>query len=355
MSKLVSVGILSAFFASVAMAVPTLFQQQQTPSLPFAVADHHMHVQGSQLTKLLNNVAKKHPEEFEGMSQELLKKRTTNTALIDLDSVHVKYGVLLSEAYMFASPIMHFNLNDEQILKYTRQENLYNVDTARASGGRLIAFVGIDPLASNAISELRYWAHVGGADGVKLHLANSAFNPKLDADVEKLKYFFDEARLLKMPLIVHVRHTKNYTAEDIQIFLDEVLPHAGDLPVQIAHAGGWGGLDNDTLTALSEYAGAIRHHKVGTRNIFFDLALVVMHDGTDSKLLERLVLLMREIGLNRFVLGSDWPAMYTTEKYYSLLEGELPLTRDEWLVILCNRAPWLRPGHDRSKEMPDLR
>lgn len=318
------------------------------PPLPPAVADHHMHIQGPRLTRLIGDTDHQYPKEFSDLSPEFLKERTGTMALADLNQANVEYGVLLSEAYMFASPIMHFKLTRRQVVSYTREENEFNVDAARASGGRLVAFVGVDPLASNAIPELRYWAAAGGADGVKLHLANSAFNPQSPLDVMKLAHFVDVARQLNMPIIVHVRNAKHYTASDAQVFISQVLPYAGDLPIQIAHAGGWGGLDDQTLAALSEYATAIRDHKEGTKNLFFDLALVVMHRTTDPKLLARLVKLMREIGMSRFVMGSDWPAMYSTREYYSLLESELPLKRHEWNVVLQNRAPWLRRGYDRS-------
>lgn len=321
---------------------------QQGLPLPAAVADHHMHIQGPRLTRLLDAVGKRYPKEFSELSPLFLRERTGAMAVADLDGAKVKYGVLLSEAYMFASPIMHFKLTKREIASYTRQENKFNVDAADSSEGRLVAFVSVDPLASNAVPEMRYWASAGGAAGVKLHLANSAFNPNSQTDVEKLSHIFDVARQLNMPIVIHVRNTKHYTANDARIFINQVLPHAGDLPIQIAHAGGWGGLDRDTLAALSEYATAIREQKEGTKGLFFDLALVVEHRTADQNLVKRFVELMRSIGMSRFVMGSDWPAMYSTGDYYAMLESELPLKQSEWNVILKNRAPWLQRGQKRS-------
>jgi predicted TIM-barrel fold metal-dependent hydrolase len=51
---------------------------------------------------------------------------------------------------------------------------------------------------------------------------------------------------------------------------------------------------------------------------------------------------MREIGLDRFLMGSDWPARATPGDYNKLLEAQLPLTRDEWIVVLGNRATVFR-------------
>ena len=336
-----------AMLTGITSAAQCQMVPQRNQPLPPAIADHHMHVQGPELTRLIDAADQRYPKEFSDLSPAFLKERTGAMALADLNKANVKYGVLLSEAYMFASPIMHFNLTRRQIASYTRQENQFNVDAADRSGGRLVAFISVDPLATNAIPEMRYWAAAGGAAGIKLHLANSAFNPQSKADVEKLSHLFDAARKLNMPIVIHVRNAKHYTANDARIFIKRVLPHAGDLPIQIAHAGGWGGLDDQTLVALSEYAAAIREHKEGTKNLFFDLALVVEHRNPDPNLLTRFVGLMRAIGMNRFVMGSDWPAMYSTDEYYTMLESELPLERRQWNVILQNRAPWLQHGADR--------
>ena len=54
--------------------------------------------------------------------------------------------------------------------------------------------------------------------------------------------------------------------------------------------------------------------------------------------LARLAGLMREIGLDRFLMGSDWPARATPGDYNNLLEAQLPLTRAEWIEVLSNRA-----------------
>ena len=43
-------------------------------------------------------------------------------------------------------------------------------------------------------------------------------------------------------IMIHMRtRAEDYGAQDVEIFLKEVLPHAGGSPVFIAHSGGWGG------------------------------------------------------------------------------------------------------------------
>ena len=246
---------------------------------------------------------------------------------------------------MLSSPMLGWDGKwdkDIDIARLTREENAFNVAAARNSGGRLVAFVGINPFSANALNELHFWAGQPGVAGIKLHLANSGFEPRSPTMVATLARFVDEARVSNMPLVIHVRNASDYSQRDAEIFIERVLPHAGDLPVQIAHAGGWGGLDDATLDALQAYRDAIARHAPGTRNLRFDLAVVVLWPRTNTHRLDRLAGLMREIGLDRFLMGSDWPARATPGDYNKLLEAQLPLTRAEWIEVLSNRASVFR-------------
>lgn len=333
----------SAVLAAIALmcAPAPAVRAAQTPApLPAAAVDHHLHIQGPELAALLNRMEQQRPELFKSMSPALLKDRTGADALRQLDEAGIRRGVILSEAYMFASPLADTPKADAARL--TREENRYNVDAALASHGRLKAFVGIAPTADNADSELRYWAGRPGVSGVKLHLANGGFDPRSESDMTKLARFFDTARELKMPVVVHLRSRPDYGPADAKAFVDKVLPHIGDDPIQIAHVGGWGGLDDATLQSLEVYADAIAAKAPGTRRLVFDLALVVLDDKADPAKLKALVALMRRIGLQRFVVGSDWPGVFTPARHNALLESQLPLTRAEWIRVLANRAPYLR-------------
>jgi predicted TIM-barrel fold metal-dependent hydrolase len=255
-----------------------------------------------------------------------------------LDTAGIRQGVLLSEAYLLSSPMLAWG-KEVDVPRLTREENAFNVEAARASGGRLVAFVGINPFAPGALDELHFWAGKPGVAGVKLHLANSGFEPGSPEMVAALAAFVDEVRISNLPLAIHVRHASDYPRRDADIFIERVLPHAGDLPVLIAHAGGWGGLDDATLDALQAYREAIARDAPGTGNLRFDLAVVVLWPWTSRHRLARLAGLMREIGLDRFLMGSDWPARSAPGDYNRLLEAQLPLTRAEWIQVLGNRAP----------------
>ena len=316
---------------------PALSDVQAAP-LPPAAADHHLHIQGPELTAVLKQMAERSPELFKGIDPGLLNARTGDDALRVLDEAGIEQGVLLSVAYAFASPFAKQNPLD--IARLTRLENEYNVEAALHSGGRLLAFIGVNPLWDGAQEELRYWAHRDGVTGVKLQLGNSAFDPSSSGGVAKLAKLFDAAVTADLAIVIHARGATTHTRADVQRFIDEVLPHAADLPIQIAHASGGGGLNEETLDGLSAYADAIARRAPGTKHLVFDLSVVVVDDKTDVQLAQRLADLIGKIGPERFVMASDWPSVHTPKVYNALLESQLPLTTAQWRVILNNRAPY---------------
>ncbi|MEO7964583.1 MAG: amidohydrolase family protein [Gemmatimonadaceae bacterium] len=277
------------------------------------------------------------------LKPSMFRVREGGDALRVLDLAGIRQGVLLSEAYLVSSPMVKRNAGVD-ISQTTREENALNVAGAMGSGRRLVAFVGVNPFSANALEELTFWAGKPGVAGVKLHLANSGFEPGSPKMIAALAAFVDAARASNTPLVIHVRSASDYSKRGAEIFIEQVLSHAGDLPVQIAHAGGWGGLDDATLNALQAYRDAIARHAPGTRNLRFDHAVVVLRPRVDKQRLDRLAGLMREIGLDRFLMGSDWPARATSGDHNKLLEAQLPLTRGEWIEVLGLRASVFTPA-----------
>ncbi|MES2056551.1 MAG: amidohydrolase family protein [Pseudomonadota bacterium] len=334
-------------------AVGSPADARKSGSEPVApLVDHHIHIQSAAVSDLMRKAMKKTPESFQGMSEDLFKVRTGEDAVHELDRAGIKQGVLLSTGYMFASPILP--IDPAESARRMHEENQYNVDAALASHGRLIAFVGINPFAANAAEELAYWSRQPGAAGVKLHFGNSRFNFASTEQMEKLAAFFRAARAAKMPLIVHSRTDDGFTPQNIHRFIDTVLSQAGDLPIQLAHGGGYGGVDAATLESLAAYGDAIARKAPGTRNLVFDLSAVVQYQLVENaeeraKYTRRYVALMRKIGFNRFVLGSDWPGLHPPAEYFAIERVQLPVNAREWQQLCRNRAPYLLPAWARKK------
>lgn len=328
-----------------ALSASACAADSSSSKLPAASVDHHLHIQGPELTALLRKLAQRTPELFKGIDPSLLNARSGADALRALDEAGIEQGVLLSVAYAFASPFAKEDAGD--IARHTRLENEYNVAAALSSNGRLKAFVGVNPLAAGAMDELRYWAQRDGVTGAKLQLGNSGYDPASDRDIATLAQFFAEAAKANLPVVIHARSSKSHTPADVRRFIDEVLSRAAHLPIQLAHASGGGGLDEALLSGLSVYADAIARKALGTERLVFDLSVVVVDDKTDRQLANRLAELIRSIGLKRFVMASDWPSVLTPVEHNELLESQLPLTFEEWKIILANRAPYFDECHTR--------
>jgi len=77
----------------------------------------------------------------------------------------------------------------------------------------------------------------------------------------------------RFALLIHMRTQRvDYGAPDVKRFINDVLPAAGNTPVQIAHAGGWGGIDPATLSVLGAFADAIEANPERFRHVWFDLS-----------------------------------------------------------------------------------
>jgi predicted TIM-barrel fold metal-dependent hydrolase len=321
-------------------------------------ADHHMHIQSKLITDQLRAMQAADSTIFDGIAGDLFTERTGEDALRELDRAGVDKGVLLSVGYMFgfSAVPMEPAVRAERM----RAENRYNVDAALASKGRLVAFVGINPFAPNAFDELDYWARQPGASGIKLHLGNSGFDTADAEQVEVLGRFFAAASEARLPLVVHLRGAAPFSGASVNIFIDKILAQAGDLPVQIAHGGGYAGIDQPTLEALDAYGAAIARRAPGTANLVLDISAVMQFDptklpdastSTEKRSYEEMrglyVTGMRRIGLDRFVLASDWPALSSVAEYFAREREMLPVTDAEWKQLCGNLAPYLRPGWQR--------
>jgi predicted TIM-barrel fold metal-dependent hydrolase len=347
-------GIRGAFLALLLLGTSPVRAQDAQRADPAPRADHHMHIQSKLITDQLRAMQAAEPDIFDGISGDLFAERSGEDALRELDRAGIDKGVLLSTGYMFG--FSGVAMEPAVRAKRMRGENRYNVDAALASKGRLFAFVGINPFAANAIDELEYWSHQPGASGIKLHLGNSGFDAADAGQVETLGRFVAAASKARLPLVIHLRGAAPFSATSVNIFIDKILSQAGDLPVQVAHGGGYAGIDQPTLDALAAYGDAIARKAPGTANLVLDISAVMQFDpskmpgakeSTDKRSYDELraiyVAGMRKIGLDRFVLASDWPALGSPAGYFATEQKVLPVTPAEWVALCKNLAPYLRP------------
>jgi predicted TIM-barrel fold metal-dependent hydrolase len=308
--------------------------------------DHHVHLASPALEDYVAKLNKLDPSAFEHLSPDIFSRPTAATLRRLLDKAGVKRAVLLSSGYLFLTGGKLANAATEE--RELRDENRFVVDAARHSHGRFVAFVAVNPFEANADEELAYWKDKPGVSGIKLHLGAAGFHASSPEQVAGLAKFFAAAREANLPLVVHLRGAGPFPKSEVQTFIANVLSQAGDLPVQIAHGGGYGGADPATIDSLTAFGEAIARRAPGTKNLVFDISGVVMPErdaealGSSEAQLRLFVAEMRRIGLDRFVMGSDWPAIGRIATYYALMRRKLPVTEAEWRRLCRNQAPYIR-------------
>jgi predicted TIM-barrel fold metal-dependent hydrolase len=308
-----------------------------TPLPPVRV-DHHMHVHSPAILGFLPDYCSSSGR-IGKCDPEFLKPYTVNDALAEMDKAGVRRGVLLSTAYLAESPMMQPPRADAADI--LRAANDWTVKVARTHPDRLAAFIGVNPITATAVPEIARWKGDPAVTGVKIHVTNSGVDLRNPDDIRKLAGVFRAAAASRLAIVIHMRtRAKDYGAQDVRIFLRDVLPAAGDTTVQIAHSGGWGGLDANTLDALGAFADAIEARPALRRHLFFDLA-AVWDDKSSAADKARFVTLIRRIGLRQFLPASDWPFRHDLADYYGRNYPSLPLSDDEWAVIRSNVAPYL--------------
>ena len=269
----------------------------------------------------------------------------SDTATIDarrflalLDSAGVHRAAVMSLAYQFGSP--GFDVDDEHAR--VRAENDWTLREASGYPGRLVAFCSVNPVESYAVEEVERCARTTGFTGLKLHFTSSFVDLRNPEHVARLRQVFRVANTRRFPIVVHMRTLDNdYGRRDAEIFLQELLPQAPDVPVQIAHVAGWGGYGAETDRALGVFADAITAGDRRVANVYFDLTAVAQPGQSDS-LKQVIVRRLRQIGVQRLLFGLDLAesAVQVRDRWSAFTQ--FPLTAAELRAIATNVAPYFR-------------
>jgi predicted TIM-barrel fold metal-dependent hydrolase len=299
-------------------------------------ADHHIHIRSQAIYDAYGALCAQFDKRDCDAPDAAHPVRGAADVIAALDEAHVEKGVVLSMGYFFGSPYLAAKHYD--VARMTRAENEYVAEQVARNPKRLIGFFSVDPLSDSALEEVRFWADNHRLTGLKLHFANSGVHLKDPEQVRKIAAVVGLAGDRKLPMVIHLRAAREFTAEEAEIFIRDILPRAGDSWVQIAHAAGWYGTDQIMFDDLAAFAAHIRRNDPVTRHTLFDLAVVVTTATTPDEA-AALAKLMRQIGLKRFIMGSDYD-LSTPKSTDDLTRAKLPLSNREWRVVARNCAPW---------------
>lgn len=308
-------------------------------------ADHHIHLWSPAAVDLFRTMQEELGEAV--IPPDRLHPLDGDDVVAALDSAGIRRGVLLSTAYFFGSP--EYDARDEYAK--VRAENDYVARQVRHHPDRLAAFFSVNPLADYALREIDRLADSPEFEGLKLHLANSDFDFRDSANVERLREVFSRANERGLPVVIHL-YTRNeeYGGEDVETFVDEVLPAATDVPVQVAHLGGGGGFGTATREAVDAFAAAFEEHPERMDRVFFDLSGVphpeYLAQGREEVLKQvrvindRFSATVRTLGPDRIVFATDWPVV-SMPGYLDGIREDLPLDEETFADLIDDAAPYL--------------
>lgn len=328
------------------LALPAAcFAAQTAPA-----ADHHAHLQSPSAARLLNRGTIAQP----GEARETEMPQTAAELIAELDAAGIQRATALSDAYRLGSPFVHVP-NEAATVD---AENDWTLSQVRLYPKRLAGFCSVNPTRPYALAAIEHCARIGLRGGLKLHLANAQFHFDDPAQVHKLRKVFAAADRLRMPILIHLRSSEVWDAKrSVRIFMDQVLPTAPGIPVQVAHLGGWGSYDHTTDDALSTFADICTAEPARCRRLYFDIAAVILDPadakaspGSDARQLwdeqkgfpdgpARLAANLRRIGLDHILFATDWPVV-NAKNYVQTLRTNLRLSPVEIDQIFSNLAPY---------------
>ena len=261
-----------------------------------------------------------------------------------LDSAGIRNALILSVAYMYGSPTR--TVEDEYAKVVA--ENDWTAAQVRMYPDRLKGACSVNPLKDYAVREIGRC----GKDPIlkralKLHFGNSDVRTEIPAQLEQLKRVFRTANENGMAIVVHMHanidNRRPYGVEQGKLFLEQLLPLAPDVAVQIAHLAGAGGAASIAAdSVLGVFANAIAKKDARMKNVWFDITSVADRRLTPEQG-ERVVARIRQIGAARVLYGSDaatTPA--TVPKNGVDYFRKLPLTNAEVATIVANVPPYMR-------------
>ena len=281
-------------------------------------ADHHQHLLRSAVSP---------PEGYALTAGELIAQ---------MNETGIRRAVVLSIAYQLGDPRRR-PIDDEYAR--VKAENDWTREQAALYPKRLIAMCGVNPLRDYALAEIERCAKEPGLRlGLKLHFGNSDVDLEDSTQIVQLQRVFREANRHRMAIVLHIRsNTKRpWGARQASLFLNQVLPAAPNVPIQIAHLTGAGGYRDPGIdAALGEFTDAIVARDERMKHVYFEVSGVFL-DQWESKA-DLIAKRLRTIGLDRILYGSDGPPLQNWRAF-----RKLPLAEEEFRKIESNIAPYLR-------------
>lgn len=202
-----------------------------------------------------------------------------------------------------------------------QRRNQWSCQVAREHP-RLAAFTGVDPVMDEETMAREVAAcKENGAKGLKIHPEVQRF----PANDRRLWPAYRAAEELRMSILFHAGPFGGSDGSNAhpRLFV-EVARAFPRLTMVLAHCGGTGNAP-DAIALARQFP-----------NVYFDCCGVVSRDAGRAMADEELVGLLRSLGLDRIMFGSDWPTRDPRPDIERVLA--LPLSQAEQRQVLSENA-----------------
>jgi len=321
-----------AIFICLTTAACALSRAPSDAYVPPPLADHHQHLVSPALAALMSPPPPAAP----------VAAITANDLIRLLDAAGIRRAVILSTAYIWSQPRRKVANDYEKV----KADNDWTAGQVALYPNRLVGFCSVNPVREYALEELARCSKNPHFRGLKLHFGNSVVDYHNPQHVEQVRRVFAAANGNGMPIVVHMRATISdklpYGADEARIFLNEMLPAAPDVPVQIAHLTGSGGYDDPLVDqALLVFIDAIANNDPRTKRLWFDVATVATSDMTPAQA-TLIATRIRQVGIKRVLYGTDAPVPGNSPREGWANFRKLPLSNAEFRTIANNVPPYMR-------------
>ena len=297
--------------------------------------DHHQHLFSPALAALISPPPPAAPT-----------APITATDLIgNLDAAGIRRAAVLSTAYIFEQPTRKV----ENAYEKVKADNDWTSQQVAQFPDRLVGFCGLNPLKDYALDELTRCAKDPNLRrGLKLHFGNSGVDYHNTQHIERLRQVFRAANGYRMAIVVHMRASFSqklaYGRDEALIFVNELVPAAPDIVIQIAHlAGGGGPGDQAAQQALEVFAQAVEKRDPRTRQLWFDVTGIGSVPQMSTEELTLFTARIRQLGVERVLFGSDAPSGGNPPPREAWAAfRKLSLSEEEFRTIASNVAPYMR-------------
>ncbi|MCC2973983.1 amidohydrolase family protein [Massilia sp. IC2-476] len=255
------------------------------PAVPGApMADHQQYVYSPAAAAFMSS------------STITLRPVSAQDVIPQLDAAGIARAAVLSVAYVYGQPVRSQDEEYERV----RAENDWAARQAGEYPERLVALCSVDPLKDYALAELaRCAASPEFGRGIRLQPAAGGVMLDDPEQVERLRRVFRSANARRMAIVLQLRETGTREA---RLLIDQLLPHAPDVPVQVAYAGEREAAPQ--LAGLAVLADAAARQDPRMRQVWVDVTAFA-RPGLSAADARRLVRRLRQVGMERVLYGSD--------------------------------------------------